>query len=301
MSTELVSWALEVPIKTAAAKVVLIAICDKIHKGSPYFYGSQEYLAKRACVSDRQVRAHLSWLEKQGHIRREKRTSGEGKRLTDHIFVRPEFGVKATGNPSYEPAEVERTSTGSLASEPPEIERINHRKPTSDKTAVDTEDNTSKSFELFPKEEGQDISKLFDEWWEHVPTGRKKDRKACRQIFTRVLKKREATFEELLAGMKSYTTANQGTELQFIKHPKTWLNGECWNDEVAPPGSTAGVGENFAAREVYVDAQTWENRLRNYQNNAKLWNPDWGRKPGEPGCQVPEEICNKFTPIQEVA
>jgi len=40
-------------------------------------------------------------------------------------------------------------------------------------------------------------------------------------------------FDTLLAKTKAFADAVAGAERRFIKHPATWFNNECWNDEVA--------------------------------------------------------------------
>jgi DNA-binding transcriptional MocR family regulator len=66
-----------------------VAICDKIsdEPGHEYFWGSQQYLAQKLNIGDRQVRNHMKTLEKLGYIRREKRTTSSGTYTTDAIYV----------------------------------------------------------------------------------------------------------------------------------------------------------------------------------------------------------------------
>ncbi|MGU3662143.1 helix-turn-helix domain-containing protein [Methylobacterium fujisawaense] len=74
----------------------------------------------------------------------------------------------------------------------------------------------------------------FDEWWETYP--RRDGKIAARKAFDRILKNRQATVEELIAGAQRYAAARAGQDPKFTKVPTTWLNGGHWADEPPPPG-----------------------------------------------------------------
>jgi len=71
----------------------------------------------------------------------------------------------------------------------------------------------------------------FDEFWRSYP--RKVAKGAARKAFAAALKKTDAA--TLIAGAARYGGATAQTEPRFIKHPASWLNGECWNDEPERP------------------------------------------------------------------
>ncbi|QAU06608.1 DNA binding protein [Gordonia phage WilliamBoone] len=69
----------------------------------------------------------------------------------------------------------------------------------------------------------------FEQWWELYP--RKEGKRKAFEKFVVALRK--TTLDVLLSSVQSYVehvTRNR-TELKYIKHPATWLNGECWHDE----------------------------------------------------------------------
>lgn len=77
----------------------------------------------------------------------------------------------------------------------------------------------------------------FDEWWGYVPA--KKSRAAALRAYRTARKK--VGQDVLVAGVKRYAAEMAGQDPRFIKHPSTWLNGECWNDEpVAQPRRVVG-------------------------------------------------------------
>ena len=82
----------------------------------------------------------------------------------------------------------------------------------------------------------------FERFWSEYP--RKVSKKLAERLFDRILRRQEATADELISGAKLYAEQcreNQ-TEPRFIKHPSTWLRAGCWDDE-APPSPALCVQE----------------------------------------------------------
>jgi hypothetical protein len=73
----------------------------------------------------------------------------------------------------------------------------------------------------------------FDLFWAIYP--RHIARKTAQKAFVRALKDCSVTVEQILAGARAYAAACVGTDPRYIKHPTTWLNGGCWDDEQLPP------------------------------------------------------------------
>ena len=71
----------------------------------------------------------------------------------------------------------------------------------------------------------------FDEFWELYP--RKTAKGHARKAYKNALKR--ATHEEIIAGVKNYRREMAGKEAEFLKHPATWLNADCWLDEPTKP------------------------------------------------------------------
>jgi hypothetical protein len=74
----------------------------------------------------------------------------------------------------------------------------------------------------------------FDEWWAHYP--RKVAKGAAQVVWERVIKSGKANAVDLLAGAMRYAAERDGQDAKYTKHPRTWLNAECWLDE-GPPSS----------------------------------------------------------------
>jgi hypothetical protein len=118
---------------------------------------------------------------------------------------------------------------------------------------------TSSQTELIPfdhspmrtvKDAQPDIEPMFRQWYETYP--KRVDPKDALKLFTRVIRNREATFEQLLTGAQRYAAecAAAGTAKNFIKAPSVWLNKGSWMNEAIqkdqPANRSASVGTALA-------------------------------------------------------
>lgn len=71
----------------------------------------------------------------------------------------------------------------------------------------------------------------FENFWNEYPVKKGKD--ATEKKFYSLLKKDINLFPVIMQGLKAYKQdiENKKTESKYIKHPSTWLNQGCWNDE----------------------------------------------------------------------
>lgn len=93
---------------------------------------------------------------------------------------------------------------------------------------------------LTPRDRALSQAEEFTAFYELYP--RKKSKGAARLAFARARKL--VTFEELMAGVEDYIKwlTAEGTEMRYVKHPSTWLNQECWDDDNTPSTETLGGG-----------------------------------------------------------
>lgn len=75
----------------------------------------------------------------------------------------------------------------------------------------------------------------FEEFWRIYP--RHEDKKKAFKVWQTALKN-GATADEIIAGAARYAKYRAGEPEQYTKHPSTWLNGDCWENEY----STASIG-----------------------------------------------------------
>lgn len=78
----------------------------------------------------------------------------------------------------------------------------------------------------------------FENFWRTYP--RRIEKKSAFKAWKGALKK-GATADEITAGAARYAKYRAGEPEQYTKHPSTWLNQECWEDEY----STAGMGYGY--------------------------------------------------------
>ena len=106
----------------------------------------------------------------------------------------------------------------------------------------------------------------FDKFWAVV--AHKEERKTSKAKFLRACKTTDP--QAIIDACKGQLAAHlaSGDKAKYFKRPKTWLNGECWNDEYQP-----------------VEAVLFHNR---YTNKVKgwlrtgYWHPEWGDPPDTP-------------------
>jgi len=124
---------------------------------------------------------------------------------------------------------------------------------------------------------GDDSEDSFDRFWQAYP--RKVAKGQARKAWTAALKKTDA--ERIIAAVQAYADRckQAETEMRFIAHPATWLNGERWDDEDAAPA-------NDKAENAGPD---WRSRLSEYQQYG-VWPMRYGPRPEQAGCHAPAEL-----------
>jgi hypothetical protein len=82
---------------------------------------------------------------------------------------------------------------------------------------------------------GTEFDGMFREWYGAYP--KKVDPKDALKSFVKVLKAKQATFDQLLAGARRYAAETSGTDKKYIKAPAVWLNKGSWLNEPMAAGS----------------------------------------------------------------
>lgn len=141
-----------------------------------------------------------------------------------------------------------------------------------------------------------ETEQAFGEFWTIYP--KKEDKGDARVAFKRALAK--VPLATIIAGVKRYARERASDArpdaARWTKLPATWLNRESWGNEPAPaPAIQAdkpnGKGEHLSTAERMSRSQ--RAMLTRFRANGE-WRPEWGGKPGEPGCTIPEEILREF-------
>ena len=87
-----------------------------------------------------------------------------------------------------------------------------------------------------PTNVGKESAFSFDGFWDLY--GKKVDRKKCESKWARLTEEQRRL---AMNHVPRYIASSSGRELKYRKNPLTYLNGECWNDEIIDdqPGQQA--------------------------------------------------------------
>jgi hypothetical protein len=122
------------------------------------------------------------------------------------------------------------------------------------------------------------IDDQFAKWWSCYP--RKVEKKGAQSIYVRLVKKGDATPEQLLAGAMAYSAACANRDRKYIKHPTTWLDRGCWADEAIATTAPSSNG---------VD---WAGHLARFRETG-AWLPILGPRPDVSGCRAPPDLLRQ--------
>jgi hypothetical protein len=125
----------------------------------------------------------------------------------------------------------------------------------------------------------QEVDAQFAEWWSCYP--KKVEKKSAQKIYARLVKKGEVTPEQLLIGAKAYRTLCANRDPKYIKHPKTWLNDGCWEDEGTTTTAPSSNG---------VD---WAGHLARFRETG-AWLAVLGPRPDAAGCRAPLDLVRQM-------
>jgi predicted transcriptional regulator len=101
------------------------------------------------------------------------------------------------------------------------------------------------------KTNNKNLEQDFEKFWAVYP--HKTGKLAAQRAFAKALTVTD--FDTLLAGAVSFANdPNLPSEKKYIKHPATWLNAGCWDDEPLPVDPKAQVERSVEASKRSVEA-----------------------------------------------
>lgn len=146
----------------------------------------------------------------------------------------------------------------------------------------------------------------FDEFWEYYPrrddTPRIGGKKQARQRLLKIVGDGEATWDEIVSGVRLYaqcdkvTGKSSPTGIKYICMPKTWIGQARWEDEYEP----APIPFEQKTPDEYTD-EDWRTllgevnhpfRLKNF--SVENWSPYLGPRPPHPDSIVPITIQDEY-------
>lgn len=144
-------------------------------------------------------------LQTKGYLLSVKQIDDKGKFTYNHIIY-------------------DKSYNGEPTTELPPTDKPHTEKPLTDN--IQLLSTNIQSTKLQSKEElKKDKEQMFEEFWNMYE--KKVERKSCMNKF---LKLNLETIEKILLVLPEYIKSTP--EVKFRKNPETWLNGECWNDEI---------------------------------------------------------------------
>lgn len=144
----------------------------------------------------------------------------------------------------------------------PFLNRMANRSPkgmpnteTETETERETENKTpapaDASAECAAEETGEDSTEAdFAEWYAAYP--RRIDRVPALKAYRKARKSADA--ETLLMAAQRFAKTCTGKDRQFIKHPSTWLNNQCWLNEGDPEEPDIPLSDGYGADDPYRGA-----------------------------------------------
>jgi hypothetical protein len=258
MSIDALGWAKRTSFGSPSRKLLMLILADYADEDWSCF-PSQVTLAKATDLGERTVRRLLGELEQEGWLRREHRQRPDGSRTSDRLYLQwPQFPTVAEDPPAapIQPATV-ADPTGqprpiqpaTVAGHEPPVE------PPEDRTTVVSSreqltlvaDPVPAALPVQAHHQavgqvlGSDRDLAFVEFWRVFPlkVGKGQARRAWATA-----RRRGVLPEVMVAGAHSYAQ-DPNRDPGYTKHPATWLNGECWDDEPLP---TRDMPRSGAAR-----------------------------------------------------
>lgn len=117
----------------------------------------------------------------------------------------------------------------------------------------------------------------FDKFWAVV--AHKEERKTSKAKFLRACKTTDP--QVIIDAYKGQLAAHlaSGDQAKYFKRPKTWLNGECWNDEYQPA-------------ETVITQNRYTNKVKGWLRTG-YWHPEWGDPPDTPTAMIDAQAALK--------
>jgi len=199
-------------------------------------------LAKANNVGKDAIRTAIVELEKAGYLHRQQPRNDVTNRFEESVWV--------TGEPLAEKPLAEKPSPGNPSSENPTPKKNNKQEEQFEEEKLEEYSFPQNEFE----EGRKPTEKHWDEflaWYVHYPN--KTGKQAAFKAYVKALKK--VSRQELLDGVIRFASDPNLPFLKSkIKHPATWLNAGCWDDEpLAAP---------IYSREELLDVKAAKNAIK---------------------------------------
>lgn len=195
-----------VPLKmigsVSASAVCVYAVLAEAANQDQAAWPSKATIGDRTDLSPRTVQRCIAELRDAGWIKVAERSRANGSQTSNtYIVMRIRGDINVSG--------------GETTASPPEPDPLELK--------FVTEEHI-----VHPQADEQHNEQPFDIWWAEYP--RKVRKPEARKAYVKATKK--VGHDRLLEAMRTYRDLDGRVAKGFILHPATWLNQECWNDEI---------------------------------------------------------------------
>jgi len=220
------------------AKLVYLMLSS--HAGGEVMsWPSHRRIATCLDMSLAQVKRMLNWLRDQGYITWSQRRREDAALTTNEytlLVTTMRDSASKPGSVRAHPSS-DRAQVGSGVANPglSQSEGIAPRELVKESHSNESQRTISRPLR------GLDVE--FDQFWEIYP---RHEGKAAAKVKFANARKKGAELAAIIQGARRYRD-DQNREPQFTKHPTTWLNQGCWEDDPLPSrGARAGEDERIA-------------------------------------------------------
>lgn len=245
MSLRAMLWALEhAPVDNPARLVVLLALADRAADDGTAAWPTVAWLAKRARCSERSVQRYLKDLQEvdgvirpgdQGllsHLRPDRR-----QRVWD--LVMDASWAPSTGRQVVTPSPTHGVTAGASRGDSAGANGVTLLSPEQSFTPYGSETVRERSTARVARGADSPASVDFEAFWAAYP--KHTEKAAARKSWAKAIKTTDAL--TVVAGAVRYA-ADPNRDPAFTKHPTTWLNRGCWDDEALPARRQSGAAGN---------------------------------------------------------
>ena len=234
-------------LKHSAVRVA-VALARYLSRKRGYAWPRVDLIAEDAAMSRSGVHYAVNNLIARGHLDRQigggrKKTTRYWPRLTEQeqsTSVDSINGKHSNGLDGFDAETVQKSAQKQSTS----VDRNPLKEPIDEKESTDS------------------LSEAFKEFWNHYP--RKAGKKTAVKAFGKAVKE-GAVPRDIIAGAMRYGAERDGEEGRYTKHPSTWLNAGCWEDEPVPQGANTrqsnqrmSASEFAQRREAAINNGEWQ-------------------------------------------
>ena len=197
----------------SASAVCVYAVLSEAANQHQTSWPSKATIGDRTGLSARTVQRCIAELRDAEWIRVSERNRNNGSQTSNTYAV-----MRVRGDTGVLPPQDMGVSPPETAMSPPE---------------PDPEEPDPIGSELLfsivhPQADEQPNEKHFDIWWAEYP--RKVRKPEARRAYAKAIKK--VSHDRLLEAMRDYRDLDHRVAEGYILHASTWLNQECWDDEI---------------------------------------------------------------------